>query len=88
MKAAYVRNALGPHEAIIEYLVTSDRLFTFVATRDTVVALTRAIGIEDLANRVRLATELSAKSKTATTGAMLCVGCTTFSLHRLIPWPR
>jgi CHAT domain-containing protein/uncharacterized protein HemY len=68
VKATYVRKVLGPHEAIIEYLVTPDRLFTFVATRDTVVALTKAIGLEDLANRVRLATELSARSRTAAAG--------------------
>jgi len=63
-----VQQALRADEVLVEYLVTEGRLFTFVATRDTVIAGSRSIRLDELANRVRLASQLSAKSRSGDAG--------------------
>ncbi|HUQ21264.1 MAG TPA: CHAT domain-containing tetratricopeptide repeat protein [Gemmatimonadaceae bacterium] len=62
-KTRDVQNALGPGETLLEYLATPERLFTFVVTRDTVVALSQRVKLDDLVNRVRLASQLSLRSR-------------------------
>jgi len=53
-----VLSSLRTGEVLIEYFATADRLLTFVATRDGVRALSATITYDDLATRVRLATQL------------------------------
>ena len=65
-----VQQALRADEALVEYLVTEGRLFTFVATRDTVVASSRPVRLDELANRVRLASQLSANSRSGDAGLL------------------
>ena len=67
-RARDVRQALRTDEILVEYLVTEGRLFTFVATRDTVIAGSRSIRLDELANRVRLASQLSANSTSGNAG--------------------
>ena len=50
--------SLQPDEVLIEYLATADRLVTFIANRNGVRALSAAMPYDELATRVRLATEL------------------------------
>ncbi len=50
--------SLHPDEVLIEYLTTADRLVIFIANRGGVRALTAAMPYDELATRVRLATEL------------------------------
>jgi CHAT domain-containing protein/tetratricopeptide (TPR) repeat protein len=57
-----VRKTLSPNEVLIEYLATNQRLLIFAATRDTVLSASSPISLDDLANRVRLASELLRKS--------------------------
>jgi CHAT domain-containing protein len=53
--AAEVRRSLQAGEALIEFLSTSERLVTFVVTRDSVRWTESTVGAEDLAERVRSA---------------------------------
>ena len=53
-----VLSSLRPDEVLIEYLATADRLVTFIATRGGVRALSATTTYDDLATRVRLATDL------------------------------
>lgn len=53
-----VQKVLGPDEALLEYLVTPDRLVIFVITRSDVRSVPSEIPLEDLARRVRLARDL------------------------------
>jgi CHAT domain-containing protein len=50
--------SLHSDEVLIEYLATADRLVTFIANRNGVRALTAEMTYDDLATRIRLATEL------------------------------
>ena len=59
--AAAVRRSLAPEEALLEYIVTDERLLVFVVTRDSVRSVTIDVGAHELANRVRLARELVAR---------------------------
>jgi CHAT domain-containing protein len=59
--AAVVRRSLAADEAVIEFLVTPDRLFTFVVRRDGVRSLESPVSAGDLLNRVRLARDLIAR---------------------------
>jgi len=61
--AREIQEVLRSDEMIVEYFVSANRLFIFAATRDTVVAQTRPIPIDDLANRVRLVSQQSAASR-------------------------
>lgn len=73
-KARKIQNALGADETIIEYLATSKQLLIFAATRDTILAASSPISLDDLANRVRFASELSRKSATLRPGKDLMRG--------------
>ena len=53
-----VLSALHPDEVLIEYLATPDRLVIFIATRDGVRAMSGPMSYDQLATRVRLATQL------------------------------
>jgi hypothetical protein len=53
-----VQRALDPDEALLEYLVTSDRVVLFVATRSALRTFEVAGGSAALADRVRLLREL------------------------------
>ena len=55
---ADVRSALGPEEAVLEYLVTADRVFVFAATHQGIRVTSHAISREELTHRVQLAREL------------------------------
>jgi CHAT domain-containing protein/tetratricopeptide (TPR) repeat protein len=55
---AAVRGSLRPNEALLEYLVTPDRVRLFVVTGAGVVPLEASISAENLASRVRLARDL------------------------------
>lgn len=57
-EAREVQQALNPGEALVEYLVTRDRVVIFVVTRDKVQSVSSEIAREDLARRVRLARDL------------------------------
>jgi len=58
--AAAVRRSLASEEAVIEFLVTAERLFTFVVRHDGVRALESPMSAADLLSRVRLARDLIA----------------------------
>jgi len=57
-RGADVRDALGPDEAVLEYLVTADRVFAFAATRQGIRVTSHPISREELTHRVQLAREL------------------------------
>jgi CHAT domain-containing protein len=59
---ADVRRALRRDEALIEYLVTEQRLHLFIVTRDGVHNMASEIPAAQLAARVRIARELSAQA--------------------------
>lgn len=62
--AGAVQQALEPGEALLEYLVSDDRLFTFVATGKVVRGFETPIAEDDLQSRVRLAQDLLADAGT------------------------
>ena len=62
--ASEVMSALGPREALLEYLVTPDRVVIFVVRSDGVRTLERLITAENLASRVRMARELIGRPET------------------------
>jgi CHAT domain-containing protein len=53
-----VRSSLQDDEALVEYLLTGDRLLTFVLTRDTLRVMSSAINGNALLQRVRLLSDL------------------------------
>jgi len=53
-----IRQSLRINEALLQYFVTPDQLFTFVVTRDGVDVVTVPISAEVLARRVRIARDL------------------------------
>jgi tetratricopeptide (TPR) repeat protein len=59
--AASVSAALGSDEALVEYLVSRDRVLGFVVTHAGVTTFTRPISQENLTSRVRLARALLAR---------------------------
>ncbi len=63
-----IRKALRPDEMIVEYFAGARTLFVFAASRDTVIARTRAVQLDDLANRVRFASSFAATSKSRADG--------------------
>ncbi len=58
VEAPKIRRSLRTDEVLLEYLVTADRLFLFLVAHDTVVSVVRDIDVDELANRVRLASQL------------------------------
>jgi len=71
--ASQVRDALRPGEALLEYLVTPDRLIVFVMTPSGVKVVETALRAEDLLTRVRVTLGLlgtPASSVSATDGVM------------------
>jgi CHAT domain-containing protein/tetratricopeptide (TPR) repeat protein len=71
--ASQIRGALRPGEALLEYLVTPDRLIAFVMTRSGVRVVETALRAEDLLTRVRVTLGLlgtPASSASATDGVM------------------
>ena len=58
ISASEVRSALRPAEALIEYLISADRLITFVVTRDGIASLVSEISFANLSRRVRLVRDL------------------------------
>jgi CHAT domain-containing protein len=58
-RAEEVERALGPDEAVLEYLVTPTRVIAFVVTRDAVRSIATEIPREGLARRVQLARDLA-----------------------------
>lgn len=69
-----VQQSLRPGEALVEYLVTPTRLVIFVGTRDTVIAISKNVALDDLANRVRLASQIASKSKSRLAGVAVMRG--------------
>lgn len=61
VSVADVRGALSPDEALLEYLVTEERLFLFVVRRDGVRSFRLELPASALGPRVRIARELSAR---------------------------
>jgi CHAT domain-containing protein len=61
---ADVRDALGAREALLEYLVTEERVVLFVVRPDGVRAFDGEVGEEDLASRVRVVRDLLAEPDT------------------------
>jgi CHAT domain-containing protein/tetratricopeptide (TPR) repeat protein len=59
--AALVRRSLASDEALVEFLVTPERLFTFIVRHDGVRSLESPVSAGDLLNRVRLARDLIAR---------------------------
>lgn len=57
-EASSVQKALGPGEVLLEYLVTPERLYTFVVTSGSIQALQSDEPASGLAARVRLARDL------------------------------
>lgn len=57
-----IQKSLGQSEVLIEYLALDNQLLIFAATRDTVVATSSKVSLDDLANSVRLASDLVRKS--------------------------
>jgi CHAT domain-containing protein/tetratricopeptide (TPR) repeat protein len=57
---AEIQDALGQREALIEYLVTEERVVLFVVLPDRARAFDSDVGEEDLASRVRVARDLLA----------------------------
>ena len=55
---AEIQAALRPDEILVDYLVTAERLFIFVLTRDSVRVVTRAVSQEQLTHQVQLARDL------------------------------
>lgn len=53
-----IRASLEPDEALIEYMLTTDRLITFVATRDTLRFQSEPLDANVLVQRVRLLADL------------------------------
>lgn len=49
-----IQAALGPDQALLEYLITGDKLLTFVVTRENLRVLHSALSPETLTERVRL----------------------------------
>jgi CHAT domain-containing protein len=68
MRFRDVQKSLGPSELLLEYLAADNQLLIFAATRDTVVATSSKVSLDDLANRARLASDLLRKSTTASSG--------------------
>jgi CHAT domain-containing protein len=71
--AAQIRNALRPGEALLEYLITPDRLIVFVVTPSGVQAVEAGVHAEDLLTRVRVTLGLlgtPASSAAATDGVL------------------
>jgi tetratricopeptide (TPR) repeat protein len=58
MAPARVRGSLRPDEALVEYLVTPDRVRLFVLTQAGVVTLEAPVAAQNLVSRVRLARDL------------------------------
>lgn len=56
--AAEVRSALPAGSTLLEYHILTDQLVTFVMTRDTMAVLVQPMRADELANRVRQATDL------------------------------
>lgn len=63
-----IQQALEPSEVLVEYLAAENQLLIFVATRDTVVESSSNVSLEDLANRVRLASDILRRSTNAGDG--------------------
>jgi CHAT domain-containing protein len=53
-----VRSALEPDEVLLDYLITADRAFVFVVTRDTMRVVQTELTAGALTNRVRLLRDL------------------------------
>ena len=64
-----IRQSLQANEALLEYFVTPDRLFTFVVTHDGVDVVTIPTSAETLARRVRIARDLVGSPTTDAAGA-------------------
>lgn len=58
LRALDLQSALRPDEAILEYLVTPERVIGFAVTHDTVVVFETALTAENLESRIRLAREM------------------------------
>jgi len=79
MGAAEVRRALEPNEILIEYFAMPTRLLTFVLSRDTVVSLSHNVSVDDLGNKVSLASQLVTRPGAATAASNVLRG-----LHDLL----
>ena len=53
-----VRSALESDQALVQYLITSDQLLTFVVTRDSLRVLRAAVSPQTLTERTRLVSDL------------------------------
>ena len=67
---AAVRRALGVDEALLEFVSTTDRLVTFVVSRDRVRRVDVSAGSSELAERIRLARALVASRDRAARGPL------------------
>lgn len=69
VNASRVQASLGPHEALLDYLVTRDTLFTFVVTRKEVRVARAAASESDVSARARILRELFGARVAPTNGA-------------------
>jgi CHAT domain-containing protein/tetratricopeptide (TPR) repeat protein len=72
--AQAVQEALGPGEVLLEYLVTPERLYTFVVTSGSIRALASDESASGVAARVRLARDLLADPQTPVDRALAVLG--------------
>jgi CHAT domain-containing protein len=56
-----IRRSLRPNQVLLEYFATQRGLFTFLVASDTVLSVTANIKIDELARRVRLASQIMSK---------------------------
>jgi CHAT domain-containing protein len=57
-----IRAALGPTEVLLEYFATAGGLYVFMIARDTVASAVSKRSVDELGERVRLASDLMSKS--------------------------
>jgi CHAT domain-containing protein len=60
--AREIRAALAPDEVLLEYFATPNGLYVFMMARDTVASAMSRISVDELGERVRLASDLMSKS--------------------------
>jgi len=75
-----VQEALAPNEALVEFLVGEDRVWSIVVTPDAVRPLSADVGVRVLSQRVRIARDLVASPS----NGKAVVGPVTRGLHEIL----
>jgi CHAT domain-containing protein len=57
-----IRSALGPGEVLVEFFAAAGGLYVFMVARDTVASAMSAVSVDELGDRVRLASDLLSRS--------------------------